>query len=151
MAGWQLALVVFSITFLLTCAEPKHTIKEIQQLAKSAHDNPSLLNVDTSDNDIQKISSMALHLFSFQKGILYHVVQYLNFKAQVFEGILYTMDVFIGKTNCPASGNEKETADCHVIQTFGQSEFYMCHFVIWTPPESTQGKVLSNSCNKLHL
>ncbi|XP_078262099.1 cystatin-like [Rhinoraja longicauda] len=151
MAGWQFALAVFSLTLLSISAEPKHQVKEIQQLAQTGQGNPLLLNVDTSDNDFQAIAEMAMQELSSQKGSLYKIVQYLDAKAQVLEGILYMTNVFIGKTDCPASRTGPAAAGCKIIPSFTKSEFFMCHLVLWTPPAGTQGRVLTKECLKINL
>ncbi|XP_072907640.1 cystatin-like [Hemitrygon akajei] len=151
MAPWQLAFAVFSVALLYVCAETKHRVQEIEQLAQTQHGNPLLLKVDTSDNQLQYIANLALEEFSSEKGSLFRIMQYVDTKAQVLEGILYMMDVFIGKTSCPAVSAGVNGKDCKIIQSTGASEFFMCHFVLWSIPPSKKQTTLKRSCVKINI
>ncbi|XP_072123226.1 cystatin-like [Mobula birostris] len=151
MAAWQLAFALFSVTLLSVCAETKHQVQEIQQLVQTQHAKPLLLEVDTSDGNFRNIANLAVEKFSSEQGFLYKILQYVNAKAQVFEGVLYIMDVFIGKTDCPAVRAGAKAEDCKVILDTAASKFFLCHYVLWSVPPFKEQRILKQDCVEVKL
>ncbi|XP_062911216.1 cystatin-C-like [Mobula hypostoma] len=149
MAAWQLAFALFSVTLLSVCAETKHQVQEIQQLAQTQQVKPLLLKVDTSDVNFQKIANFAVEKFSSEQGSLYKILQYVNAKAQVLEGVIYVMDVLIGKTDCPAARAGTKAEDCEVLLGTAASKFFLCHYLLWSVPPFKEQKLLKQDCVEL--
>uniref|UniRef100_UPI00398ED1B4 cystatin-like isoform X2 n=1 Tax=Pristiophorus japonicus TaxID=55135 RepID=UPI00398ED1B4 len=127
---------------------PLHSVKEIEKLSQNTADKPLVLKVDTGDNDFRAIAEFALQDYSIRNGYIYKIMQYLTAKVQVVEGSIYIFDVFMGKTTCQSTKSGQQAENCHLILAPGQSEFYLCHFIVWHLPSPAKQHVLSSKCQK---
>ncbi|XP_060687010.1 cystatin-like [Hemiscyllium ocellatum] len=151
MAGWPCFLVIFLTVLVSAPAFPSQNVKGHQQIAQNKEGRPLEMKVDTNDAEFQAIVALAIQEFSKKSAFIYDIVQYLTVDVKVFEGVLYVFDIVLGKTNCPVINRGKPDENCQIIRAEGQSEFYLCHFIVWKCPYSEKKKILLSNCKILDL
>ncbi|XP_048392586.1 cystatin-S-like [Stegostoma tigrinum] len=151
MAGWQCFLAIFFSVLVSVSAFPSQNVKDQQQIAQNVEDRPLERKVDTSNTELQSIIAFAIQEFNKKSSFIYKIVQYLKADVQAVEGSVYVFDIILGKTDCPVVKNAKPESNCQIIQTDGQAEFYLCHFIGWKTPDSDKKQILSSNCKKLDL
>ncbi|XP_062912452.1 cyclin-dependent kinase-like 1 isoform X4 [Mobula hypostoma] len=70
---------------------------------------------------------------------------------KVLEGVIYVMDVLIGKTDCPAARAGTKAEDCEVLLGTAASKFFLCHDLLWSVPPFEEQTLLKQNCVELKL
>ncbi|XP_043552284.1 uncharacterized protein LOC122552993 [Chiloscyllium plagiosum] len=155
---YLLSEMLLAIVWLLQCGPGSGrtfntlmNVKDHQQIAQNMEGRPLEMKVDTNDAEFQAIVALAIQEFSKKSAFIYNIVEFLTIDVKVFEGAVYIFDIVLGKTNCPVIKSGKPQVNCQIIETEGQSEFYLCHFIAWKAPDSEKQQILSSNCKILDL
>ncbi|XP_072436233.1 cystatin-S-like [Chiloscyllium punctatum] len=151
MAGWPCFLTIFLTVLVSVPAFPSQNVKDHQQIAQNKEGRPLEMKDDTNDAEFQAIVALAIQEFSKKSAFIYKIVEFLTVDVKVFEGAVYIFDIVLGKTNCPVIKSVKPQVNCQIIETDGQSKFYLCHFIAWKAPDSEKQQILSSNCKILDL
>ncbi|XP_038659885.1 cystatin-like [Scyliorhinus canicula] len=151
MAGWQCLLAVFSVVFVSVSAFPSPNVKKNHETDQDIVPKPLVLKVDKSDQGFLAMAEFALQEFNKKTTQIYDIMEYLQANVQMIEGAVYIFDIVLGKTNCPVVTHETARRECRVIETEGQSEFFLCHFIAWKPATAEKQQLLKSKCQKLIL
>ncbi|XP_077342341.1 cystatin-like [Lithobates pipiens] len=104
-------------------------------------------NIDPNNQDVLKAATFAVNSFNQQskKDYEYKLVKVVSAKSQIVAGVIYTLNVEIGKTDCK-KGTTNDIQSCSLMQDSHLAQTLFCTFRVLEVPWEHVENLLSFSC-----
>ncbi|XP_067900669.1 cystatin-like [Heterodontus francisci] len=134
--SWKCRCVLFNIVFISVSA-----VKE----------GLGSVPIDANNKGVQSSLDFAVQSYnSFSKDDhLFKATRVLSAQVQDLGGLLYIMDVELGRTQC-RKGADENLKSCSIAKTAGTSENVLCHFEVLSAFWRDERDLLQNHCNPVN-
>ncbi|XP_069092668.1 cystatin-like [Pleurodeles waltl] len=107
-------------------------------------------NIDPYIPAVQNAATFAMNAYNEQSKDEYvsKVLHVVSAKAQVVAGVIYTMEVKVGRTQCK-KGSTVNADSCALMLTPGLRQTFLCNFEVLEVPWQNEEKLLQSSCKPL--
>ncbi|KAM5164534.1 cystatin-like [Mantella aurantiaca] len=103
--------------------------------------------IDPNDQDVLKAATFAVNLFNQQskKECEYKLVNIVSADSQIVAGVIYTLNVEIGKTDCKKD-TTSDVQSCNLMHDSHLAQTLFCTFRVLEVPWEHVESLLSFSC-----
>uniref|UniRef100_UPI00398E77B7 cystatin-like n=1 Tax=Pristiophorus japonicus TaxID=55135 RepID=UPI00398E77B7 len=134
--SWQSLCVLFNIAFLSVSAMKERLDPEL---------------IDPNNEGVQSSLDFAVESLNFfsKDDHLFKVTRIVSAQVQGIGGLLYILDVELGRTQCK-KGADENVKFCSITETAGTSENLLCHFEVLSTFWRHERNLLQSQCNTVN-
>ncbi|XP_067845371.1 cystatin-like [Heptranchias perlo] len=135
--GWQCLCVLFKIVFISVSA------------MKTEGSGPE--PIDPNNEGVQSSLDFAVQSFNFftKDDHLFKVTRIVSAQIQDIGGLLYILNVELGRTQC-RKGVDENLMSCSIAKTAGTTENLLCHFEVLSAFWRYEKDLLQSHCNPVN-